>query len=126
MLQVVPDYDVILFIHTIWRNILVSFQFDAKFETRQVWYTHGVIGEPIFVPRLGYDSWKTGDEDDGYVIVQLYVPERDVTEFCILDAKDLGKGPLARLKLKHHIPYGFHGTFTPEVFLASPIMKSKL
>ncbi|XP_031554607.1 uncharacterized protein LOC116291575 [Actinia tenebrosa] len=101
-------------------------KFDAKHKRRQVWYSYGVIGEPVFVPRLGYDSSRTGDEDDGYVIVQLYVPKRDVTEFCVLDAKDVGKGPLARLKLKHHIPYGFHGTFTPEVFLSSPITKSKL
>lgn len=102
------------------------FQFDDQGHQRQVWRSHGVIGEPAFVPRLGYQSWRSGDEDDGYVIVQCYIPERDVTEFCILDAKDLGKGPIARIKLKHHIPYGFHGTFTPEVFLTPPVVKAKL
>lgn len=102
-------------------------QYDAKHEARQVWYSHGCVGEPVFVPRLGWRSWKEGDEDDGYVIVQLYVPETHRTEFAILDAKHVDQGPLARIKLKHHIPYGFHGTFTPEVFLEGhPLPRSKL
>lgn len=106
--------------------VVLFFQFDALGQHRQVWRSHGVIGEPAFAPRLGYESSRSGDEDDGYLIVQCYIPERDVTEFCILDAKDLGKGSIARIKLKHHIPYGFHGTFTPEVFMNSPIFKAKL
>lgn len=93
---------------------------------REVWYSHGCLGEPVFVPRRGYNSWREGDEDDGYVIVQVYIPEKHVTEFCILNAKDIGKGPLARIQLKHHVPYGFHGTFTPEVFINGPGMISKL
>ncbi|XP_001635106.2 apocarotenoid-15,15'-oxygenase [Nematostella vectensis] len=101
-------------------------KFDAAGNGRQVWYSHGCIGEPVFAPRHGYESCKIGDEDDGYVIVQLYVPEKKLTEFCVLDAKDLSKGPLARIKLKHHIPYGFHGTFTPEVFVMPPVLKAKL
>ncbi|XP_068731716.1 apocarotenoid-15,15'-oxygenase-like [Montipora capricornis] len=99
---------------------------NAENGQRQVWYSHGCLGEPVFVPRLGYDSWREGDEDDGYVIVQVYIPEKHVTEFCVLNAKDVGKGPLARIQLKHHVPYGFHGTFTPEVFTNGPKITSKL
>ena len=102
-------------------------QYDAKHETRQVWYSHGCVGEPVFVPRLGWESWKEGEEDDGYVIVQLYVPETHRTEFAILDARRVDQGPIAQIKLKHHIPYGFHGTFTPEVFLEGHhVVKSSL
>lgn len=82
-----------------------------------MWYSHGVVGEPVFVPRLGYSSSSKGDEDDGYVLVQLYIPETHTTEFVVLDAKQIHAGPLARIKLKHAIPYGFHGTFTPHVFI---------
>ena len=95
-------------------------QHDAKGKVRQVWYSHGVVGEPVFVPRLGYRSRTEADEDDGYVLVQLYVPETHTTEFVVLDAKWVDSGPLARIKLKHPIPYGFHGTFCPEVFVAPP------
>ena len=60
-----------------------------------------------------------GEEDDGYLLVQLYHPHQHRTDFCVLDAKHVSEGPIARIKLKHHIPFGFHGTFTPEVFLPS-------
>ena len=110
--------------HTIHTS---SLQYDAKHEQRQVWYSHGCVGEPVFVPRQGWDSWKEGDEDDGFVIVQLYVPEIHCTEFAILDAKHVDCGPIARIKLKHHIPYGFHGTFAPEVLMDSYYLpKAKL
>ncbi len=96
--------------------------------SRQVWYSDGVIGEPMFVPRFGYESRDRGDEDDGYVLVQLYHPKKLRTSFCILDAKDIGRGCIAKINLKHHVPYGFHGTFSPEVFLSpfSPQLTSKL
>lgn len=102
-------------------------KYDAQREQRQVWYSHGCVGEPVFVPRRGWDSWKEGDEDDGFVVVQLYVPELHRTEFVILDAKHVDRGPVTRIKLKHHIPYGFHGTFAPEVFVDSHCLpKAKL
>ena len=82
-----------------------------------MWYSHGCVGEPVFVPQLGLSSCQDGDDDDGYVITQLYVPETHRTEFIILRAKQVDQGPVAVIKLKHHIPYGFHGTFTPELFV---------
>ena len=35
----------------------------------------------------------------------------------ILDAENIEKGAIAKLHLKHHIPYGLHGSFTPEIFI---------
>eukprot|EP00735_Rhodelphis_limneticus_P012532 TRINITY_DN581_c0_g1::TRINITY_DN581_c0_g1_i1::g.10395::m.10395 TRINITY_DN581_c0_g1::TRINITY_DN581_c0_g1_i1::g.10395 ORF type:complete len:577 (+),score=107.49,sp/P74334/ACOX_SYNY3/32.66/3e-85,RPE65/PF03055.10/6.7e-119 TRINITY_DN581_c0_g1_i1:69-1733(+) len=88
---------------------------------RQVWYAgvHGVVGEPVFAPRGGYAS-KNRQEDDGYVICQVYNSERHRTEFVVLDAQDITAGPVARVILPHHIPYGFHGTFAPHVFVKKP------
>lgn len=94
-----------------------------------MWYSHGCVGEPVFVPRLGKQSWQEGAEDDGYVIAQLYVPQTHTTQFVVLDAQRVDQGPLATIKLKHHIPYGFHGTFTPNVFVgqeATPLITAKL
>eukprot|EP01137_Pigoraptor_chileana_P002687 Opistho-2@41870 len=85
---------------------------------RQVWHSHGTVGEPVFIPRLGYPaSIDGGREDDGWIIVQVYIPETHRTEYVILDAARVHDGPVARIRLKHHIPYGFHGTFSPEVFV---------
>jgi all-trans-8'-apo-beta-carotenal 15,15'-oxygenase len=35
----------------------------------------------------------------------------------ILDGQNLEQGPIARLKLKHHVPYSLHGSFTPICFM---------
>ena len=88
----------------------------------------------MFAPQLGWSSWQQGDDDDGYVITQLYVPETHTTEFIVLRGKHVDQGPVAVIKLKHHIPYGFHGTFTPQLFIHSrgsedhcvPLLRAKL
>ena len=38
---------------------------------RQTWAAEGVLGEPVFVPRLGVTSAKHGEEDDGWVLQQV-------------------------------------------------------
>ncbi|HEY9698188.1 MAG TPA: carotenoid oxygenase family protein [Trichocoleus sp.] len=80
---------------------------------RQLWSAAptGFVGEPIFVPRPNGDS-----EDDGWLLTLVFDAKRDRSQIVILDAKDLSE-PIARLHLKHHIPYGLHGTFTSECFL---------
>jgi len=81
------------------------------------WSTGGqVIGEPCFVPRLGYSSAQFGDEDDGWLIAQVYDHHTHTTNFVILDAQDVAGGPICTLKLGVYIPFPFHGTFAPEVF----------
>ena len=81
------------------------------------WHSEGVVGEPCFIPRLGRASAWHGDEDDGWVIVQMYLPEEHKVQFCILDAKKIHQGPVCRLVMPYHIPYGFHGTYADEVFI---------
>ena len=80
---------------------------------RQIWSAapRGFAGEPIFVPRPGGAA-----EDDGWLLVLMYDGANHRSELVILDAGDLTKEPVARLHLKHHVPYGLHGSFTPELF----------
>ncbi|KAG0068429.1 hypothetical protein BGZ92_004895 [Podila epicladia] len=93
------------------------------------WQSEGVTGEPCFIPRGGYASIKKHDqqEDDGFVVVSVFHPKKQTTDFVVLDAQTMNL--LATIALKHHVPYGFHGTFTPEVFLngqAPPLIKAKI
>jgi all-trans-8'-apo-beta-carotenal 15,15'-oxygenase len=83
---------------------------------RQLWSAapRGFVGEPVFVPR----PEATG-EDNGWVMTLVYDAASDRSDLVILDARDLEKQPLARLHLKHHIPYGLHGTWTPQCFAPS-------
>ncbi|MBD1995620.1 carotenoid oxygenase family protein [Leptolyngbya sp. FACHB-541] len=95
---------------------------------RQVWSAapHGYVGEPIFVPRppataateqFEANGKALDDEDRGWVLTLVYDAKMERSELVILDAKDLTKEPVARLQLKHHIPYGLHGSFTSTCFL---------
>jgi len=101
---------------TATRNAPLQAVWKVDLETgdRQLWSAapRGFGGEPVFVPRPGGTA-----EDDGWVMVMIYNAECDRSELVILDARDLERGAIARLCLKHHIPYGLHGTFTPELFV---------
>jgi all-trans-8'-apo-beta-carotenal 15,15'-oxygenase len=79
-------------------------------EGRQVWHSEGLVGEPTFAPGTA----RSTDGDDGWLIVQLYRPEHNTTQFVILDAKNVDAGPVCRLHLPHHVPFSFHTTFCPE------------
>jgi all-trans-8'-apo-beta-carotenal 15,15'-oxygenase len=68
------------------------------------------MGEPIFVPRPG-----RRDEDDGWLLALAYDGARHRSDLYILDARDVESEPLAVARLPHHVPYGFHGTFTTRI-----------
>jgi all-trans-8'-apo-beta-carotenal 15,15'-oxygenase len=96
---------------------------DACGTGRQVWRSEGVVGEPCFVPRQGQLM-----EDDGWVIVQVQrlmqenngagkdvrvgtpCSARATTEYAVLDARDICKGPIAVVAAGILIPTGFHGS----------------
>jgi all-trans-8'-apo-beta-carotenal 15,15'-oxygenase len=70
----------------------------------------GFVGEPVFVPRPGGTA-----EDDGWVVVMVFHAARDRSEVVVLAAQDLAL--VAVLPLKHHVPYGLHGCFVPELWV---------
>jgi all-trans-8'-apo-beta-carotenal 15,15'-oxygenase len=86
---------------------------DATTGEEQVWSAapKGYVSEPIFVPRPDGNH-----EDDGWVMTVVYDANKHCSDVVILDGCDLNRGPVARLHLKHHIPYGLHGSWTPDVF----------
>lgn len=65
-----------------------------------------LTGEPVFVPRPGGT-----DEDDGWLLSLHYVDRDRANHLLVLDARDLST--VARLRLPHATPLGFHGTFVP-------------
>ena len=74
----------------------------------------GFIGEPVFIPRPN-----SVREDDGWIAVVVFDAAFDRSDVVILDAAKIEAEPVATLHLKHHIPYGLHGSFTPQVWLNS-------
>jgi all-trans-8'-apo-beta-carotenal 15,15'-oxygenase len=64
--------------------------------------------EPVFVPRAG-----ATEEDDGYVLTQVYDAPSDLTHVAVLEARHPGAEPLARVWFEHAFPITFHGGFMP-------------
>jgi carotenoid cleavage dioxygenase len=65
-------------------------------------------GEPVFVPRSPSSS-----ENDGFVLAMWYDAELNRSELVILAAQDFSGKPIARVKLNHRVPFGFHGNWVP-------------
>lgn len=66
-------------------------------------------GEFSFVPRPGGTA-----EDDGWLVGYSYSEKEAASELRILDARDLGAEPVARVSLPARVPYGFHGLWLAE------------
>jgi all-trans-8'-apo-beta-carotenal 15,15'-oxygenase len=60
-------------------------------------------GEPIFAARPG------GGRDDGWLIVQCLDGDTERAFFALFDARQIDRGPVAKMHLPHHLPISFHG-----------------
>jgi all-trans-8'-apo-beta-carotenal 15,15'-oxygenase len=69
----------------------------------------GFAGEPIFLPKFNAQS-----EDDGWVLSLIYDSSYHRSSLIIFDGTNI-HNPMAKLHLKHHIPYGLHGSWTSKI-----------
>jgi carotenoid cleavage dioxygenase len=67
----------------------------------------GGPGEAVFVPSTSGPA----DEGRGWYLGYVYDPARDGSDLVIIDASDFAAPPVARIKLPHRVPYGFHGNW---------------
>jgi beta,beta-carotene 9',10'-dioxygenase len=67
-------------------------------------WSDGYPGEPVYVGRPGRE-----EEDDGVLLTVVLEPDRGTSSMVVLDAATLTE--LARARVPHHIPFGFHGQF---------------
>jgi carotenoid cleavage dioxygenase len=65
--------------------------------------------EPVFVARQD----ATG-EDDGYLLSLWWNRATGLSELLVHDAAQLGREPLARVKLPSRVPFGFHGNWADQ------------
>jgi carotenoid cleavage dioxygenase-like enzyme len=66
--------------------------------------------EPVFVPAEGADP----NSDEGWVMSYVHDEAANETSFTVLDASDLSKPPVAKVKLPQRVPYGFHGSWVSD------------
>jgi all-trans-8'-apo-beta-carotenal 15,15'-oxygenase len=69
-----------------------------------------MVGEPIFVPRSA-----SAAEDDGWLLAVAYDSSVHRSRLLVLDATNPEGEAVFVGHLPHHIPPGFHGTFTSRV-----------
>jgi len=69
-----------------------------------------VAGEPIFVPRSAGAA-----EDEGWLLSVVYSAAEHRSRLVVLDARDVASDAVAVAHLRHHVPLGFHGTWTNRV-----------
>jgi all-trans-8'-apo-beta-carotenal 15,15'-oxygenase len=93
------------------------------------------VFEPLFVPRRrpstpdasssssstttnGSSSGRYGQqaEDDGWVLATLYDAAKGQGALAIFDARNLSRGPVAKINLPHHLPSGLHGSWCSQYF----------
>jgi carotenoid cleavage dioxygenase-like enzyme len=80
-------------------------RFDHETGEMAVWAADpGVaVGEPVFAPRPG------GAEEEGWILSTLYDENTDRSCLAVFPAERLPAGPIARVRLDHRVPVGFHG-----------------
>jgi len=66
-------------------------------------HEHCWYSEPWFAPADNPTA-----EDHGYVVAFCWNDKTRVQELQVFDARDIGAGPVARIKFPHRIPPGFH------------------
>ncbi len=64
--------------------------------------------EASFIP-----AQNAKDEDDGYLISFVFDPSKGLSELVIMNAKEMGDEPVARIHLPARVPTGFHGSWIP-------------
>lgn len=80
-------------------------------ETRHAYAPGTMCSEPVVVPRLPPAGQPSPAEDDGYLVYLRYAAATNTTDLVVADAADLHL--VARLRLPHNIPLGFHGLWQP-------------
>ncbi len=91
-------------------NCVGSFDLRSKTNER---YSFGprastYISEAIFVPKNDAAA-----EGEGYLLTVATDLNSDTSKLAIMDAQNVGAGPLATAQLDHRIPVGFHGGWRP-------------
>ncbi|WP_437276784.1 carotenoid oxygenase family protein [Sorangium sp. So ce375] len=71
-------------------------------------------GEVAFAPRVGARG-----EDDGYLVTFVVEEATGASELHVLDAANVDRAPIARLRIPQRVPTGYHAAWVPADRLAA-------
>jgi len=81
----------------------------------QRWYApeHTYCEEVVVVPKAGASgSAQAQGEDAVWLLATMYDAVLDRSCIGVIDGEKVGRGPVARIWLSHHLPHSLHGCFT--------------
>jgi len=80
-------------------------KYDDRSGARESWYAgkQHHIGEALFAPDP-----RGSAEDDGWLLFTDHDHAENTTDVCVVDARNVGAGPIARVHMPRKIPFGFH------------------
>lgn len=98
-----------------WRFEVVQFngftKYDLEAGTSDV-HDYGdscEAGEPVFAADPEGTS-----EDDGWILNYVHDKRDGTTQVHVVDAREVGGEPVARIHLPRRVPFGFHGNWMPD------------
>ena len=104
-------YGYALNIHEV--NELFKYDFERGRSERHGFGKGRFGGEAVFVPRP-----EARAEDDGWLVTYVHDEGDGTSELIVIEARDFGAPPVARVIIPARVPYGFHGAWIPGEMLA--------
>jgi all-trans-8'-apo-beta-carotenal 15,15'-oxygenase len=71
-------------------------------------------GETVFVPKPMVYYSANCTQEPGWLLTLVYDVGADRSELVVFEAEGLADGPIARIPLRHHTPFSFHGSWAPK------------
>jgi carotenoid cleavage dioxygenase len=87
---------------------IVKYDTESMAQERHPWGPGRWGSEAPFAPRDGAQS-----EDDGYLVSFVHDADKNRSEVAVLDARNISRGPVARILLPTRVPLGFHACWVP-------------
>jgi carotenoid cleavage dioxygenase len=88
-------------------DAVIRYDFERNHSETHVFGPNRFGGEMVFAPRIG----KTA-EDDGYLLGFVHDEGTGQSELLVLDAREVSRGPVARVAMPRRVPYGFHAAWS--------------
>jgi all-trans-8'-apo-beta-carotenal 15,15'-oxygenase len=67
------------------------------------------VGEPFFVPDPSATFDSSAEVDRGWLLAEVLEGRSERSFIAIFDASRISSGPVANVRLHHHLPFSFHG-----------------
>jgi len=71
------------------------------------------LTEPVFAPLPGRTYVAGDDREPGFLLTEAYDSATRHSFLAVLQADNIGAGPVAIIHLEHHVPFSYHGWWAP-------------